>query len=382
MPLRQRLRKFLRKAHLKTGPKANPVNAGTDSLAHTASGWTSSNLSSDSITLRSASRPPSSTGTNLSSSSDARRHDNPGDHSAHMDHNSTSEVDRTGEIAQFLIQTSFTDVGCEASSSFNTSKTTEPESDGPAPTTPGSPAIDSDGNIINRTINHVSILNVAGNRNENHFYSAPPVDATLPVPLPEDFRKHIESSPRLRSILGVSIVFHDPSSVLQISRVLKLHWTDVSAALKPILNYLDGLDSDTISYNSDIKLRQPLRDSLLRKVGTVWLDAAKYHALVAEWCLVGESRDARDIIYAGDFWDHHVCNASASTELYDTLKRSRLPLDPVSRPKLPAVIYWIEENGGTGAPGTATDLVLAYREHVRRPQQQVRVMGGMLSLSF
>ncbi|KAJ6471888.1 hypothetical protein C8R45DRAFT_1013482 [Mycena sanguinolenta] len=239
-----------------------------------------------------------------------------------------------------------------------------------------SPSIDSDGNIRNHTIEHVSIIHVAGNRNETHFYSAA-ADPTAPPPLPEDFRKNIENNPRLRSILGVAMVFHDPPSALQISVILGLRWNEVGAALRPISSYLEPANS-AINGNSDIKLRQVLKDCLLRRAGTVWIDAAKYHALVAEWCLVGQSRNARDVIYAGEFWDYHVCNASPSSQLYDALRSSRLPLNPVSRTKLPAVIHWLNENGRA----EAADLLVTYGERSSNYPQPVRIMGGMLSMLF
>ncbi|KAF7371173.1 hypothetical protein MSAN_00752800 [Mycena sanguinolenta] len=244
------------------------------------------------------------------------------------------------------------------------------------PTNSAMPSIDSDGNIFNHTIEHVSIVHVAGNRNETHFYSAV-ADPTAAAPLPEDFRKNIENNPRLRSILGVAMVFHDPPSALQISVILGLRWNEVGAALRPISSYLEPPNS-AINLNTDIKLRQALKDSLLRRAGTVWIDAAKYHALIAEWCLVGQSRNACDVIYAGEFWDYHVCNASPSSQLYDALRSSRLPLNPVSRTKLPPVIHWLNENGGA----EAVDLLLTYGERSSDPSQPVQVMGGALSMLF
>jgi hypothetical protein len=48
-----------------------------------------------------------------------------------------------------------------------------------------------------------------------------------------------------------------------------------------------------------------------------------------------------DIIYVGEFWGFHVYNVQPSMELYDSLRNSRLPLDPTSRSKLPEVIHWL-----------------------------------------
>ncbi|KAJ7602855.1 hypothetical protein DFH06DRAFT_1488586 [Mycena polygramma] len=240
------------------------------------------------------------------------------------------------------------------------------------------PLINSDGTISNRSIANVSILQVAGNRNENHFYSAPTTDPTTPTPLPDDLRKAIAKNRSLRPILGVAMAFHGSPSVLQIARVLDLKWeAEVSAALKPISSYFEHLDSP-IKFNSDVRPRQILRDSLLKRAGTVWLDAGKYHNFVARWCLVRQTLDAKDIIYANDFWDFHVRNANPSPELYEALKSSWIPLDPVSHEKLPGVIHWLEENGGA----QASDLLAMYQDHSGKPRQEIQIMGGLLKFSF
>ncbi|KAJ7239606.1 hypothetical protein B0H12DRAFT_79538 [Mycena haematopus] len=103
---------------------------------------------------------------------------------------------------------------------------------------------------------------------------------TSDAPIPGDFFRHVDNDPRLHSILGVAIVFHKPPSVLQISRVLGIPRTEVQAALLPISSYLDDL-------GSNVKLQQPLKDSLLRRPGL----PAIYHGLVAKWCLVDPSPD-------------------------------------------------------------------------------------------
>ncbi|KAJ7792305.1 hypothetical protein B0H14DRAFT_2624052 [Mycena olivaceomarginata] len=201
----------------------------------------------------------------------------------------------------------------------------------------------------------------------------PSLDPTIPAPLPEGFRKNANGNPLLHAILGVATVFHDPPSVLQISLILGVQWTKVGATIQPIAPYFEHLES-TINFNSDVKLRQALKDSV---AGAVWLDAPKYHALVAKWCLTGKSPHARDIIYAGEFWSFHVCNAQPSTELYDSLRNSRLPLDPTSRSKLAEVIHWLG-NGGA----QAADLLATYRQQSKNPPQLVRIMGGMVNMLF
>ncbi|KAJ6580746.1 hypothetical protein B0H19DRAFT_484192 [Mycena capillaripes] len=232
--------------------------------------------------------------------------------------------------------------------------------------------IDSNGNIHNHTINSLSIMHVAGNRNENYFYSAPATDSITPPPLPDDLDKNIDKNSRLRPILGVAIVFHDAPTVLQISRVLGLKWTEVGAALHPISSYFERFDSP-IGFNSDVKPRKILKECLPQRV-----HPGKYHSLVAQWCLVGQKLDARDMLYASDCWAYHVCNANSSAELYDALKKSWMPLDPVSRAKLQGVIHWLEENEGA----QASELLSTYIEHRSRPPERVQIMGGMGAMSF
>ncbi|KAF7345553.1 hypothetical protein MVEN_01574000 [Mycena venus] len=191
--------------------------------------------------------------------------------------------------------------------------------------------------------------------------------------IPEDFRENIEKNSRLCSILGVTIAFQETPSVHQISRILGLQWTDVGTALKPFRSHFDGLDA-TINYNSNVRLQQLPKEEVLQMVGP----SEKYHSLLAQWCLVGPTPDARDIFYASEFWDYHVRNANPSTELYIALRSSRRPLSPTSRSKLPAVIEWLEKNGER----EAVDLSLLYRGHGSRPSQPVEIMGGMLSILF
>ncbi|KAJ7748689.1 hypothetical protein B0H16DRAFT_1725501 [Mycena metata] len=174
-----------------------------------------------------------------------------------------------------------------------------------------------------------------------------------------DLYTRIRDNLQLLSIFGVAIVFHDPPSVLQISRVLGLRWADITAALKPVSSYLDTFVS-VVDHSSEVKLRSNVKNLLLRRAGSLWIDAEKYHSLVARWCLVGKkSLDARDITYRADFW-----------------ALSNLPLDPLSRLKLAEIIYWLEENEGP------SDLLTAYRMQHSKPPEQVDIMGGMLSMFF
>ncbi|KAJ7749659.1 hypothetical protein B0H16DRAFT_1844806 [Mycena metata] len=132
--------------------------------------------------------------------------------------------------------------------------------------------------------------------------------------LSHDLYTRIRDNLQLLSIFGVAIVFHDPPSVLQISRVLGLRWADITAALKPVSSYLDTFVS-VVDHSSEVKLRSNVKNLLLRRAGSLWIDAEKYHSLVARWCLVGKkSLDARDITYRADFWAYHVCNSDPSPE--------------------------------------------------------------------
>ncbi|KAJ6471893.1 hypothetical protein C8R45DRAFT_1104117 [Mycena sanguinolenta] len=221
-------------------------------------------------------------------------------------------------------------------------------------------------------------LQIPTQQNNSDIGPAPPEEAmrnsdtspaavTPAVVIPDDLLKHVDNNPRLLSILGVAAVFCQRPSVLQISRVLEI---EVQAALETISPYLPGRDS-AIEWNSDLELPQSLKDSLLQSTGV----SAKYHGLVAKWCLVGQRGilDPKDIFYSCDFWEYHVCNADLSTDLFTALRHSPKPLDPGSRDKLPEVIQWIEQNGGPA------DLVSAYSEANKKPPEPVYIMGGMSS---
>lgn len=107
-------------------------------------------------------------------------------------------------------------------------------------------------------------------------------------PPPDNLLKAIQkNSQRLLPILGVAIAFQTPPSVLQISRVLDLKWTEVRDTLKPISSYLERLDS-RINHASDVTLPKNLKHALLQRSGTYWIDEGKYHGILARWCLTGK----------------------------------------------------------------------------------------------
>ncbi|KAK7031779.1 hypothetical protein R3P38DRAFT_3507856 [Favolaschia claudopus] len=177
-----------------------------------------------------------------------------------------------------------------------------------------------------------------------------------PVPLPPTYTASVNDAPGLTQIdysnpsfdplllhiLGISAVFHDPPSVLQISRLLGMDWKRVAATLEPVFSHFE----DTIS------------------------------CIVAQWCLIGNTPDARDIFYACDYWDYHVCMAEPSVELFESLRNSRRPLDLTSRGKLPGLVNWLEENGAE----QAADLIALYKDESNKPPQEVQIMGGMLTM--
>ncbi|KAK7031803.1 hypothetical protein R3P38DRAFT_3507920 [Favolaschia claudopus] len=206
-----------------------------------------------------------------------------------------------------------------------------------------------------------------------------------PVPLPPTYTASVNDAPGLIQIdynnltsfdplllhiLGISAVFHDPPSVLQISRLLGMDWKQVAATLEPVFSHFEDT-STSITYSSNVKFPQSFEESILTQI-----DIAKYHALVAQWCLIGNTPDARDIFYACDYWDYHVCTAEPSVELFDALRNSRRPLDLTSRGKLPGLVNWLEENGAE----QAADLIALYKDESNKPPQEVQIMGGMLTM--
>ncbi|KAJ7467767.1 hypothetical protein B0H11DRAFT_2284255 [Mycena galericulata] len=236
----------------------------------------------------------------------------------------------------------------------------------------------SSNNLINCMIpGPVNMIHVNGNYITSEIIYQPGVDATA-SPLPGTLHRTIQrNAERLLPIFGVAMAFHTPPSVLQISRVLDLKWTEVRDAVKPISSYLESLDSP-INFYSDIRLPGYLKGFLLQRSGTLWIDPAKYHAIVARWCLVGQrSVDARDITYAGEYWAYHVRHSTPCKDLFDALRASRLPLNAVSRQELRDVVHWLKGGGPE-----AHNLMSRYQERLRQPPELVSLMGGMLNMFF
>ncbi|KAJ6504470.1 hypothetical protein DFH09DRAFT_1375346 [Mycena vulgaris] len=239
------------------------------------------------------------------------------------------------------------------------------------------------GNIVRQRIESVTNIRVGGNYHEINIYSSPDDNtATTPV-LPEILYRPIQNdSQRLLPILGVAIVFHDPPSILQISRVLGLDWTEVRDALRPISKQLALARPDSpIGFSSNVKLPSYLRDFLLERTGNLWIDPETCHSILARWCLTGQQTfDPRDIIYRGEFWAYHTCYSNPSAQLYDALRTSWIPLDPVSHTKLADVIVWLERQSEGQRP---EDLISIYRQHQSQQPEPVPLMGGMISsMSF
>ncbi|KAJ7792307.1 hypothetical protein B0H14DRAFT_3499414 [Mycena olivaceomarginata] len=227
--------------------------------------------------------------------------------------------------------------------------------------------IDTDENFFNHTIEHVSIVHIAGNRNETHFHAAPSVDPTSRSSSGRPSQKYREQTPP-SSILGVAIAFHDPPCVLQISLILRVQWTQVGAPIWPISSYFEHLNP-TINFNSDVKLRPVLKDFLVRKPGRCGSTPRSTTPSLRNgiW--------PASLATHGEFWDYHVCNVNPSTEIWDALRSSCLPLDPVSRLKLTRVIRWLEEE-------QAADFLATYRQQSNNPPQPVLTMGGMVDMLF
>ncbi|KAJ6504472.1 hypothetical protein DFH09DRAFT_289565 [Mycena vulgaris] len=247
-----------------------------------------------------------------------------------------------------------------------------------APSTTNWTLTHSFGNVVNCNIGNIRLTNVGGNYHEINIYPSSD-DNTVATPvLPEILSSIQNDSQRLLPIFGVAIAFHDPPSILQISRVLELKWTEVRDALRPIYAGL-GLDSP-LDFSSNVKLPSNLRVFLLERTGMLWVDPATYHNILARWCLTGQrTLDPRDIIYSGEFWAHHTRHSNPSAQLYNALRTSWIPLDLVSHTKLADVIVWLGMQTGS----QAEDLISIYRRHQNQQPEPVPLMGGMItSASF
>ncbi|KAK7031777.1 hypothetical protein R3P38DRAFT_828441 [Favolaschia claudopus] len=186
----------------------------------------------------------------------------------------------------------------------------------------------------------------------------------------------LKSSPRLRSILRVAIVFEEPPSIIRVSRILKLSVDDVCAALKPVSEYLE---SPVDSPESLISLFQ-FRNYFLQSGNGAFI--ATFHNQVARWCLAGNhADDLRDQFYATENWDYHVCRAERSRDLYDAMENSWIPGDAfLSHDKLPGVISWLEDSESQKHDEQAAKLLEIYKEKSASPPPMPQVMRGMLNL--
>ncbi|KAJ7483473.1 hypothetical protein FB451DRAFT_1234700 [Mycena latifolia] len=244
----------------------------------------------------------------------------------------------------------------------------------------GSPVKDAQGNIWGHTIENLTNIAVQRDYNEINIYSSPndgPASSSLPEVLYRNIQK---DSQHLLPILGVAIAFLAPPSVLQISRVLGRKWTDVRDALEPISSSLHHI-ALPIGFAAEVKLPQYLENFLRQRTEALWVDLPESHALLARWCLTQQTRDPRDIIYAGDHWVDHVCHSPPSAELYEALRTSGLRLARVSRARLGDIICWLEkQNKGPQSDETqAHALIKMYREYQSKPAEPIPIAGGMFS---
>ncbi|KAJ7896279.1 hypothetical protein B0H14DRAFT_2678916 [Mycena olivaceomarginata] len=206
---------------------------------------------------------------------------------------------------------------------------------------------------------HVEQVNL--NNYTHHHYYVSHINAGNATPLPSQAVTIINSDPRLLPILSVAVVFRHPgASVLQISRVLEMDQGEVAMALQPFLGYLKSPPTD---FSSEIKIPLELKDALIYRTGKPKVNARKYHELVAKWCL-GPRRPSDaliDISYASESWVYHLCNANPSDELYEVLRNSSIPMDPLSHDELQHVVDWLIEEGNS----QARDLIENYEAQIK-----------------
>ncbi|KAJ6521004.1 hypothetical protein DFH09DRAFT_1331491 [Mycena vulgaris] len=183
---------------------------------------------------------------------------------------------------------------------------------------------------ISSRIESVTNIRVGGNYHEINIYHSPEDNtAATPVVPKILYRRTQNDSQRLLPILGVTIVFHGPPSILQISRDLGLKWTVARDALRPISAELGLARPDSpIGFLSNINLPRCLRDFLLERSRRLWIDPATYHSILARWCLTGQQTlDSHDIICSGDFWAYQTYYPNPSAQLYGALRTWWIPLD-------------------------------------------------------
>ncbi|KAJ7113957.1 hypothetical protein C8R44DRAFT_229544 [Mycena epipterygia] len=125
----------------------------------------------------------------------------------------------------------------------------------------------------------IAILREGGEGEASHLPAYTAVDAE-PV-IPEHITRIAEENfDRLLPILGVFTVFQEPQSTRQIAHVLDLGENDVQDVWEPISSYIAGLGTD-----AQARCLKFLEKLLCRRDGLSSIDAAKYHNLVAQWCL-------------------------------------------------------------------------------------------------
>ncbi|KAJ7230317.1 hypothetical protein GGX14DRAFT_582797 [Mycena pura] len=239
----------------------------------------------------------------------------------------------------------------------------------------------SQGTIRDSKIGNILINHVAGDQHNTYNYRgfANPSNSHELCSLPEPVLTAIQEHPHLLSILGVAIAFRLPGpSVLQISRILQLGCKEVVDALQS--KAISSLfDPQPVDLSLNVKILPDFGRALVQRTGKPRVLLPKYHDMIARWCLAPKLKhEPRDTLYAAEFWAFHVCmSTSASSELYDALRSSWIPTDPVSREELGNVIDWLEEQD----TAEASELLIIYKEVHARDKEDV-IVGGMLRMSF
>ncbi|KAJ7748694.1 hypothetical protein B0H16DRAFT_1725506 [Mycena metata] len=196
----------------------------------------------------------------------------------------------------------------------------------------------------------------------------------------------VVQNPYLHSILALVLALYRTPSSLQIAHLLDIRWETVLDSLLPVFQLLDP-PAPPEYYHSDILLSDRMREVLVNPCyAATYVHLPKWHAYIAMWCLNRSDlkHDARDILYASDFWAHHVCKARASQELWDALRRSRLPCRLGSHAVLPWIITWLERVDTEDT----RELMMLYRTTHRRATDaiaaglRVEIMGGSMSMQF
>ncbi|KAJ7173336.1 hypothetical protein C8R46DRAFT_113418 [Mycena filopes] len=193
-------------------------------------------------------------------------------------------------------------------------------------------------------------------------------------------------NPQLHSILSLCLTLYQPPSALQIAHLLEIPSETVLRSLLPLSLLLNPPGPPAHS-SSAIRLSDRMREVLMDPAkSATYVHPPRWHAFVAVWCLTRSDikQDARDILYAAEFWAQHLCEARPSEGLWDALRRSRLPCRIGSHAMLPWVVTWL----GKVDTEDTRELIMLYRATYRRTEDAVNagmrmeIMGGAMSMQI